>query len=169
MDFFDAIKGVTDFLSGGENSIIGTIKGYFPASMTELEKSELSMRIKDAEASRDLKTQQLVNEATAQFNNRIKDMEGTASDLKSIPFVGTIIIFLRGCQRPAWGFATLWFDYLWLFSPAIINDAGIKLAQFSEKQEMALIVINILVLGFLFGERAVKNLMPLIMKVLDKK
>lgn len=161
MDLLGIGKGIADFFAGGENSIIGTVKAYFPPSMTEVEKSDLTIKIRNAEAARDLQTQQLVNEATAQFNTRTKEMEGTASDLKSIPFIGTFIIFLRGCQRPCWGFATLYFDYLWLFSPTAIK--------FSDRQELALIVINILVLGFLFGERAVKNLMPLIMKVLDKK
>jgi hypothetical protein len=127
--------------------------------MTPEEKADLTIRIKDAEAARDLKVQSLVNQATEQFNDRIKSMEGTAGDLKSIPIIGTLIIFLRGCQRPCWGFAVLYFDNKWLFSTQV----------FTERQEMALIVINVLVLGFLFGERAVKNLMPLIMKVLEKK
>ncbi len=38
-------------------------------------------------------------------------------------------------------------------------------AAFTEKQELGLIVINLLVLGFLFGERTVKNLEPLIIRV----
>ena len=39
---------------------------------------------------------------------------------------------------------------------------------FSEQQQTAMIVINILVLGFLFGERTIKNLEPLIIKVFGK-
>lgn len=159
MGILAAAKGVMDFLSG--NSIVDKVMEYFPPDMTPAAQAELAIKIKNAEAARDLQTQQLVNEATAQFNQRTKEMEGTASDLKTIPYFGGVIIFLRGCQRPAWGFATLWFDWLWLFK------AGGPV--FTERQEMALIVINCLVLGFLFGERAVKNLMPLIMKVLDRK
>jgi hypothetical protein len=40
---------------------------------------------------------------------------------------------------------------------------------FSEQQQTALIVINVLVLGFLFGERAVQNLTPMIVQVFGKK
>jgi hypothetical protein len=159
MDIMGIGKAISGFLGEGDNSVLGVVKSYFPPSMTETEKAELSIKIKNAEASRDIKLQQLVNESTQQFNDRTKQMEGTASDLKTIPYVGGFIIFLRGCQRPLWGFATLYFDNKWLFSTQ----------EFSDRQEMAFIVINVLVLGFLFGERAVKNLMPLIMKVLDKK
>jgi len=41
--------------------------------------------------------------------------------------------------------------------------------QLSEQQESALWVINFLVLGFLFGERAVQNVAPLITDLLEKR
>jgi hypothetical protein len=41
--------------------------------------------------------------------------------------------------------------------------------QLSEAQESALWVINFLVLGFLFGERAVQNVAPLIAEIMDKR
>jgi len=40
--------------------------------------------------------------------------------------------------------------------------------KFDEQQQTAMIVINSLILGFLFGERAIKNLEPLLLKVFAK-
>ena len=120
--------------------------------MSEQEKSELALKISEAQKKYELTILDKANEADAEFNTRIKEMEGTASDLKSIPFISGIVIFLRGLQRPVWGFATLYLDYKSFSQDWILT----------EKQDFALLMINILVLGFLFGERAIKNVMPLI-------
>ena len=100
-------------------------------------------------------------EVEKEFNQRIKDLEGTAADLKAIPILGHIIIFVRGSQRPIWGGFTLFADYM-TFS------RGWDLSQDPELKSM-LFAINVLVLGFLFGERAVKNVLPFIKEFLNKK
>lgn len=128
------------------------IKSYFPPSMSDQEKSAAELAFNDFAHRRDMEIADRLNSAEAEFNQRLRDMEGTAGDLRSIPVVGAIIIFLRGCQRPAWGVFVLVADYN-VFSKAWpLND----------QQSTMLFAINILVLGFLFGERAVKNVMPLI-------
>ena len=99
--------------------------------------------------------------ADGEFNQRIKDLEGTAADLRKIPVLGSIILFMRGCLRPIFGFFTLYMDYL-VFSGAWIIEQGSRL-------ESAFFAINLLVLGFLFGERAVKNLLPLFDRYLKGK
>lgn len=145
-----------DFFSGGLGSaIVDTVKDYFPPSMSEAEKAELSMRINESANKQANEAARIVNEERAEFNQRIKDMEGTAKDLKSIPVIGPFVIFLRGCQRPVWGYATLYMDFM------VFSDRWKVL---TETQESALWVINLLVLGFLFGERAVKNIMPLVVQ-----
>lgn len=150
---------IMNFLTGGTvKTIVDTVKDYFPPSMSEKEKSELSLRISEAQTQRDLAILDRANEADAEYNSRIKDMEGTASDLKTIPFVGAIVIFLRGLQRPVWGFATLVLDF----------QSFSKAWELTDKQDIALIVINVLVLAFLFGERALKNVMPLIIEYFKK-
>jgi len=150
-----------DFFSGGLGSaIVDTVKGYFPPSMSEQEKAELAMRINDAANQQANKAAKLANEAQAEFNQRITEMEGTAKDLKAIPFIGPIVLFLRGCQRPTWGYSTLYIDFM-VFSG--------KWNELSESQESAIWIINLLVLGFLFGERAIKNLMPLIERLVKIK
>ena len=98
------------------------------------------------------------NESVRELNKRIEAQEGTASDLKSLPVIGSVVLFLRGLQRPAWGFFTMYLDYHWFTA---VTD-------YTEQQQTALITVNILVLGFLFGERTIKNLTPLIIKVFGK-
>ena len=148
------LSKAADFFSGGlGTAIVDGVKSYFPPSMSEAEKAELSMRINESANKQANEAARIVNEERAEFNQRIKDMEGTAKDLKSIPIVGPLVIFLRGCQRPVWGYATLYMDFM------VFSGNWSKL---SEMQESALWVINLLVLGFLFGERAIKNVMPLV-------
>lgn len=150
-----------DFFSGGlGTAIVDTVKDYFPPSMSDLEKAELSMRINEAANKQANEAARIVNEERAEFNNRIKEMEGTANDLKAIPWFGTIILFLRGCQRPTWGFATLYIDFM------VFSGSWTSL---TETQESALWIINLLVLGFLFGERAIKNLAPMIERMIKAK
>lgn len=147
-----------DFFSGGLGSaIVDGVKDYFPPSMSDKEKAALATRIKDSADKQANESAKIANEAEAEFNQRIKDMEGTANDLKSIPVIGPLVIFLRGCQRPIWGYATLYMDFM------VFSD---KWKALTETQESALWVINLLVLGFLFGERAVKNIMPLVSQYL---
>lgn len=83
---------------------------------------------------------------------KVELTDGTAADLHLVPFVGKCIRFLRASQRTIWGFATLWIDTQWFFGSF----------SFNEQQQTALIVINLMVLGFLFGERTVQNLAPLL-------
>lgn len=150
---------LTDFVSGG---LFGEVKDivttYFPPDMSPKEKAELEAKIQEALLAKEVRMQELLSEASAQLDNRIAQQEGTASDLKSIPILGSVMLFLRGAQRPIWGFATLYMDFKWFF----------EVHTFTEQQQTAMIVINFLVLGFLFGERTIKNLEPLIIKVFAK-
>jgi len=94
------------------------------------------------------------------LNDRISSQEGTAKDLLALPVVGRIIIFARGCQRPMWGYAVLYIDYKILSGSWLIPDGT---------SEQLVLIINYLVLGFLFGERAVRNIGPIIQKMVIKK
>lgn len=151
---------IVSALTGGlAGTVMDGIKSYFPPDMTDQEKASLQLALDKIELERTIEANKAATEADKALTERIAQTEGTAKDLMSLPIVGRLLIFLRGAQRPVWGFATLWADYCW-FS----NEWGIL----TDKQETALIVINFLVLGFLFGERAIKNLEPLIMKLLAK-
>jgi len=134
-------------------------KTYFPPDMTPEKEAEVKLKFAQADHSRDMEVMQVVNAEAVEFNQRIKDMEGTAKDLIGVPFLGRSVLFLRGCQRPIWGFFTIYLDWKIFAGEWTTNPMQDKMA----------IVINVLVLGFLFGERAVKNLMPLIMSIWGKK
>lgn len=147
------ITELFNVLSGGVvGTVVDAIKTYFPPSMSDKEKAELELALTRLAAEKDKQLAEMGIKAEAEFNSRIKEMEGTASDLKAVPLVGSVVLFLRGVQRPAWGFAVLYFDYM-VFAKQWIP---------TQTQESMLLAVNLLVLGFLFGERAVKNVAPLL-------
>ena len=147
---------ITDIVGG---SLFGEVKDlvttYFPPDMSEEAKAELSIKLAELEQKKTLAINNNLADAERTLNERIAEQEGTASDLKQLPIIGRIVLFLRGLQRPTWGFFAMYLDYEWF-----TTSPG-----YTEQQQTALIVINILVLGFLFGERTIRNLSPLIIKV----
>ena len=153
------LSKVSNFIGGSLfKEIKETVTSYFPPSMSEAEKFEAEQKIQEFLHQKELDVSKMIIEESAQLDNRIAQQEGTASDLKQMPILGPIVLFLRGLQRPAWGFMTMWMDVKWFFGTY----------EFDEQQQTAMIVINCLVLAFLFGERAIKNLEPLITKVFAK-
>ena len=160
---------IGDALGG---SLFGSVKdlvtSYFPPDMSPEKKAELQQKIEELEFNRQLAILNAAADAEKTLNQRIAEYEGTASDLKQLPVVGRIVLFLRGMQRPVWGFFVMYLDYQWFTNPSTKLLDGQAVQAFTEQQQTALIVINLLVLGFLFGERTVKNLEPLIIKVFGK-
>jgi len=154
------LSKVADFVGGGLfKEIKEGVMSYFPPDMTPQQKAETELNLQKFLHQKEIEASSIVAESAKQLDKRIESQEGTASDLKQLPFIGRIILFLRGLQRPLWGFFTMYLDFKWFTT---VTD-------YSEQQQTALIVINILVLGFLFGERTVKNLEPLIIKVFGGK
>lgn len=154
------LSKLTDFVGGSLfKEIKDGVMSYFPPDMTPQQKADAEIKIQEFLHQKELDTNRILNESAQQLDKRIAEQEGTTKDLKTIPVLGTVIIFLRGVQRPLWGFATLYMDNKWFFGQG----------EFTEQQQTAMIVINILVLGFLFGERTIKNLEPLILKVFGGK
>ena len=155
------LSKVTNFLTGGlGEKIVDGIQAYFPPDMTPEQKAQLEMAIKDQSHKREVELMTLATEQDKEFNNRIRDLEGTAKDLTQFGWLGRIVVFLRGCQRPTWGVLVMYMDIMWFSG---------KWDGMTDQQESALWVINLLVLGFLFGERAVKNVMPIINDMIMKK
>jgi hypothetical protein len=150
------LSKVTDFIGGSLfKEIREGVTAYFPPDMSPQQKAEAEIKIQELLNQKQIEVNKALNEAATQLDKRIAEQEGTASDLKTIPILGPIVLFLRGLQRPTWGFLTMWMDTQWFFGTYV----------FTEQQQTAMIVINVLVLGFLFGERTIKNLEPLIVKV----
>jgi len=158
MSLWDKVLGIAT--GGLADTAIKVAEKWFPPDMSEGEKQAVRLAFERLEMERSHATDMALQQASAELTDRIAKLEGTAGDLKGIPVIGTLVLFARGTQRPVWGFSTLWMDWQW-FSSAW--------GTLSDQQQQALIIINFLVLGFLFGERAVKNLSPLIMQLLARK
>lgn len=160
--FFDGIlNAVTGGGSGLAGEIIGAVKDYFPPDMAPEKKAEMEMKLGQLALDKERAINAAVADSEKAVNDRIAQYEGTASDLKSVPIIGPIMLFARGAQRPVWGFACLYMDYevfsaKWALAPGSQSAA-------------AFYIINVLVLGFLFGERAVKNVMPFVTDMLAAK
>jgi hypothetical protein len=153
------LADITNFVGGGLfKEIKDTITTYYPPELSPLQRAELDLKVQGLLANKQAEASRILSDAATQLDKRIAEQEGTASDLQALGWVGKPIVFLRGVQRPLWGYATLYMDFQWFF----------KSYTFSDQQHTALIIINVLVLGFLFGERAVLNLQPLIEKVFAK-
>lgn len=145
------LNKVVDFVGGSMfKEIKEGVVSYFPPDMSQQQKAEFELKLERLLIEKQANANELLRQSANQLDKRINEQEGLANELKSVPFVGMIVILLRGIQRPFWVFATLVLDYKWFFDELTLNDT----------QQTTLIIINSLVLGFMFGERAVQNLVP---------
>lgn len=91
-------------------------------------------------------------EAEKALTDRIVQLEGTAADLKGVPILGPLMLFLRGAQRIVVGYGVFFADYQWFSGAFTLN----------ESQTQLLFAITLMVGLVLFGERAIKNVSPLL-------
>ena len=156
----DLFGKITNLLGG---SVFKEVKelamAYFPPDMSPEKKLEFELKSTELANQRLRDIDAAIASAEKDLNDRIALTEGTASDLKAMPVLGPIMLFLRGSQRPTWGFATMYIDYMVFSKEWVITDPAISSAFW---------MINVLVLGFLFGERAMKNVMPSLAPFLQK-
>lgn len=150
------IKGVAGFFSGETGKeVVGFIRDRFPAKLSDAELAEIQAAAEQREGERKESAMEWAASEQANFNKFTTDMEGTASDLKDVPVLGPIVIFFRGMFRPIFSYFVMYLDFVWF----------VGTSDFDDQQSTAMIVINMVVLVFFFGERAVKNLAPLIARV----
>ncbi len=129
---------------------------------TKEKRDEAQRELTSLMHNNEMQLQKFSLEAEQTFNQRIKDMEGTAQDLKQSGWMGRIVLFLRGAQRPIWGYAVIYMDFM-------VFSARWTIPEENPQLQSAFWIINFLVLGFLFGERAVKNVGPLVAQMFQKK
>lgn len=157
MSILKTMKSVIDSVSGGFiKGAVDLVTDYIPDPE---KKAELKIKLERLAMEKTTQAHEQMIESAEVLDKRINEQEGTAHELKSIPYIGALIIFLRAAQRPVWGYAVLYYDYQMFAAEAVFSDEQTKL----------LWVINLLVLGFLFGERAIKNIMPLVTKFFESK
>ena len=128
---------------------------------TKEEKENLKRAMTKLLHDQEMEIQRFTLEAEQEFNTRIRELEGTASDLKQFGWIGKIVLFLRGLQRPLWGYGVVYMDFMVFSGKWNIEE--------DSQMQSAFWIINFLVLGFLFGERAIKNVAPLIKSMTEKK
>ena len=97
-------------------------------------------------------------ELELEFSKRVTQMEGTAKDLQQFGILGKIVVFFRGMFRPLFSYGVAYWDWLYFTSGA----------QWTEQQQTLLLTVNLIVLVFYFGERAIKNLAPLLTRMFTK-
>lgn len=157
MSFFSEIANIAT--GGLAKEILNKVTEYFPPDMSNEKKAMLQLELERIEFEREKMANDAATQEAGNINKRLEIYEGTAKDLLAIPIIGGVMLFLRGSQRTVWGFATIAFDYHWFVDQAVLDN----------QQQLALIIINVLVLGFLFGERAIKNIMPLLTEFIGAK
>ncbi|EGU36639.1 hypothetical protein [Vibrio scophthalmi] len=155
------LKNIANALTGGlAETVLDTVKAYLPPDLSPEQQANIELALQNLELTKNKQAAEIALSAEQQITERIKDLEGTAADLKTIPILGPLMLFLRGCQRPIWGFLTIYMDVMWFSG---------QWTGLSETQESALLLINFLVLGFLFGERAIQNAAPVIERMMKRR
>lgn len=162
------LKTVLGLVTGGiSDRVMEIVDEVVGPDMTPEQRATLKISVEQEITKREKAAHDAADQAERNLNDRIAAQEGTAADLQQMPIVGRLVLFARGSQRPVWGFAVLFMDMkvfsgAWKLETSAI-DGGLLTVQ------SAFWVINFLVLGFLFGERAVKNVIPLISAYLGKQ
>lgn len=155
-------KTVLGVATGGlSTSILGIVESVVGNDLPPEKKAELKSKIESETTKREANAHKAANDAERNLTNRISLLEGTAKELMALPVVGRVVIFARGIQRPAWGFGVGYLDLMVFSSKWPIEP--------NSMQDTAFLIINFLVLGFLFGERAIKNLGPLIAQIMASR
>lgn len=156
MGFFQKIGA---FIGKGFLKDVGDVVDRFVT--TKDEKEEMKRLMAELVHRQEMELQRFSLEAEQEFNQRITNLEGTAKDLNQAGWIGKMVLFLRGAQRPIWGYFVGFMDFMVFSGKWNLGS--------NEQLESAFWIINFLVLGFLFGERAVKNVAPLVSEIVAKK
>lgn len=155
---------IVNTLFGGDKVVkeVGNlVEKWLPERMSESEKKQFEFAVQKFFHEKQMELISHAHEQDKEFNKRITEMEGTASDLKGVPIVGSFILLLRGAFRPIFSYFTLAVDYMVFCGKWDISSHN-ELAG-------AFYAMNVLVLTFYFGERALKNLLPYIGKYFGVK
>jgi len=164
------ISTIGNIITGGVFKDVGlkvldTIIGRFPEKMSDEDRHQAEIEVMKIVNEKEIEALKQWNEQERNFQKFITDMEGTSAALKQMPIIGRAILFLRGAFRPLMAFGIAYTD-LQVFSGGW-NLQEVGGAQADQVWSL-LYVINFLVIGFYFGERALRNLQPLIEKMMDR-
>lgn len=149
------MKKLLSNLFGGEKGIvhgIGNIAERFFGSKSQ--KHEFQIELERFLHEKEMEANEYALNVEQEFNQKIKDLEGTATDLKGYGWVGSFIILLRGAFRPLMSYAMAYVDVM-------VFSGRWDLPE-EEQIVSAFWMINLVIFVFYFGERSIKNITPLI-------
>lgn len=121
-----------------------------PKNLTIAEREEIELEIAEATCTYYGKLLTLSAKQDAEYNRRLKGMEGTAKDLLQFGLLGRIVWALRNLQRFSW-VVFLFFLNMMIFSGGW-QIPETEAASAYLNLTSAFWMINVLILGFLFGE-----------------
>lgn len=127
---------------------------------------EIALQFKAATMDYLLANREIDLKEQAEHNRHVAEMEGTARDLLAVPVLGHIMIFMRGSQRVLWGFGALYITLMslagdWSFTKTVLSTQGDAVVITDTQKMLLVIILDLLVLSVLFGERALKNVLPI--------
>lgn len=152
------MKKIASFLSGflsGDGGIIGGISEIADKFiLTGEEKKRFEMEVKKFAHQKEMELLDKGLQIEKEFNDKIIEMEGTAKDLSGFGWIGKFIILLRGAFRPLVSYAMAVVDFLVFSGKTELPD--------NEQVVSAFWIINLVIFVFYFGERAIKNVIPVL-------
>jgi len=137
---FDPATAIIDLVKTG-------VDKFLPDKMSEAEKEQTKLQMSEF-------LHQEARKENSSFRQFILAYEGSVKDYQKFPIVGPIVVLWRGLIRPAFTTATGYWDWLYFTSSAAEG--------WTPDQEKLLLILNLIVLIFWFGERSFKILLPLI-------
>lgn len=158
MNFLTSLVQVAT--GGLGQQVVELVKAYLPPDMPPEKRVELQQAAERLEIERLRAVAEAQLAAEEAINKRVAEYEGTAVDLKGIPVLGPFMLFLRGSQRIVIGYGTMVLDAKVFSGAWALQDPQIVATFY---------IANFLVLGFLFGERALQNVVPYIKDLIIAK
>jgi len=79
--------------------MLDTVKAYLPPGMTPQQEAELKLELERLAFEKQKQADAMLADAERHVTERISLLEGTATDLRSVPFIGPIMLFMRGVLR----------------------------------------------------------------------
>jgi hypothetical protein len=128
----DPISAVSNLISTG-------LDKFFPDRMSEDDKEKLKFQMLAFSAEE-------ARKAGSAFRDFVVQYEGAAKDYTNIPIIGPTVLLVRGLIRPAFTVLVGYLDWLYF--------SGVG---WTDEQSSLLKAVNIVVLMFWFGERAIQN------------
>ena len=129
---------------------------FLSDKMSEAEKADIEMKAEMFVASE-------ARNENSSFRSFIIEYEGSAKDYANIPYIGSLVMLLRGLIRPVFTISVMWWD-MKIVDAVLANKMT---AGGTPQYFMAMIAgINIIVLIFWFGERSIQYIMPLLMPLI---